>query len=103
LQEIGPRFTLKLRWLKKDIPAVQNLGAQPPPLKLASEEEGAEDEEGKRKVIVPPTTDEYEWQWRVSHFIMVLLPLADYVFSLLWRSIDGRSSFDLIRVGVLEM
>jgi ribosome production factor 1 len=94
LQEIGPRFTLRLRWLKKNIPAVHNLGAQPPPLKLASEEEGAKDEEDKRKVIVPPTTDEYEWQWRVSHSIIVSLSPADCMFSLIWRLIDGRSSFD---------
>ncbi|KIM34492.1 hypothetical protein M408DRAFT_325885 [Serendipita vermifera MAFF 305830] len=60
LQEIGPRFTLKLRWLKRGIPAVQNLGAAPPPLQLASDEENEE----KEKRVVPPATDEYEWQWK---------------------------------------
>jgi len=64
LQEIGPRFTLKLRWLKKGIPAVQNFGASAPPLQLATDEPEEEFEKGER--IVPPVTDEYEWQWRVS-------------------------------------
>lgn len=49
LQEIGPRFTLKLRWMKKGIPAVQNFGAPAkglefdtdvPPEGAATEEKG---------------------------------------------------------------
>ncbi|KAH8110833.1 Brix-domain-containing protein [Phellopilus nigrolimitatus] len=42
LQEIGPRFTLKLRWMKKGLPAVQSLGHPSKPLELAPDE----DEEG---------------------------------------------------------
>ncbi|KAI4523748.1 Brix-domain-containing protein, partial [Schizophyllum commune Loenen D] len=38
LQEIGPRFTLKLRWLKKGIPAVQQFGAPPKPLEFDAAE-----------------------------------------------------------------
>lgn len=42
LQEIGPRFTLKLRYLKKGTPAVQQFGTAPPPLTF---DEGEEDNE----------------------------------------------------------
>ncbi|CDO77671.1 hypothetical protein BN946_scf184969.g22 [Trametes cinnabarina] len=38
LQEIGPRFTLKLRYLKKGLPAVKNLGAPSKPLEFDTEE-----------------------------------------------------------------
>ena len=64
LQEIGPRFTLKLRWLKKGIPAVQNLGVPAPALRLATDD-AEESQKSKSVVVVPPVTDEYEWQWRV--------------------------------------
>jgi hypothetical protein len=78
LQEIGPRFTLKLRWLKKGIPAVQNFGAPAPPLQLAADE--PENESQKDKPIVPPVTDEYEWQWRVGTFVAVIVPESDKDF-----------------------
>jgi len=39
LQEIGPRFTLKLRWMKKGIPAVFALGSPAGALEFASEED----------------------------------------------------------------
>jgi hypothetical protein len=39
LQEIGPRFTLKLRWLKKGIPAVRTPGEAPKPLEFDIGEE----------------------------------------------------------------
>ena len=42
LQEIGPRFTLKLRWLKKGIPAVQQFGAPPKPLEFDAAEPAEE-------------------------------------------------------------
>ncbi|KAG8834952.1 hypothetical protein FRC17_006255 [Serendipita sp. 399] len=61
LQEIGPRFTLKLRWLKKGIPAVHNLGAPPPKLQIAPEDDEKSEAE---KATVAPKTDDYEWQWR---------------------------------------
>lgn len=58
---------------------MQNLGAHPPPLMIATEEDSKEDVEkdraaqakegpGKPKVV-PPTTDEYEWQWRVRFML----------------------------------
>ncbi|KZT39368.1 Brix-domain-containing protein [Sistotremastrum suecicum HHB10207 ss-3] len=48
LQEIGPRFTLKLKWLKKGLPAVRNLGEAPPGVMFdeggeSEEDEGVED------------------------------------------------------------
>jgi len=81
LQEIGPRFTLKLRWLKKNIPAVYNLGEAPAPLVIEKDEEDddpveaskleedaqkekAQDTPKIRKTI-PPKQDEYLWQWKV--------------------------------------
>ena len=77
LQEIGPRFTLKLRYLKKGLPAVRNLGAPSKPLEFDSGEEDepeptdAEMKEGDeepivRKEVVPPTEDEYLWMWKVG-------------------------------------
>ncbi|KAM6497042.1 Anticodon-binding protein [Amanita muscaria] len=66
LQEIGPRFTLKLKWLKKNIPAVRSFGEAPKPLEFDSEEEPAESAEGEPSVakIVPPKEDQYIWQWK---------------------------------------
>ena len=77
LQEIGPRFTLKLRYLKKGLPAVKNLGAPSKPLEFDAGEEDepeptdAEMKEGDeepivRKEVVPPTEDEYLWMWKVG-------------------------------------
>ncbi|KAJ7498542.1 anticodon-binding protein [Mycena latifolia] len=86
LQEIGPRFTLKLRSLRKGIPAVQRFGDDPKP--LVFEVDSKEEEEGTLedasnaaepeaepaakapadteppKPVVPPTTDEYLWTWK---------------------------------------
>lgn len=86
LQEIGPRFTLKLRSLKKGIPAVYNLGEAPAPLTLeidegdpveAAPEQKADDEEegaapaedepqNKPSKTVPPKQNEVLWAWKVS-------------------------------------
>ncbi|KAF4569951.1 hypothetical protein EYR36_009757 [Pleurotus pulmonarius] len=80
LQEIGPRFTLKLRSLRKDIPAVTRFGDAPPELCFevgADEEAGgegtleeeapelnvseaAEGEEGKDETMHPPTHESDE-------------------------------------------
>ena len=84
LQEIGPRFTLKLRSLKKGLPAVNYLGDVAKPLEFddftESEEnterpaDGAQGEPGaeeerleavKPSKKVPPKADEYEWVWKV--------------------------------------
>lgn len=68
LQEIGPRFTLKLRWLKKNIPAVQNFGEQPQPLAFDSEPTETQSKEAASeqipKKVVPPKQDEYIWTWK---------------------------------------
>ncbi|KAJ3536083.1 hypothetical protein NMY22_g6193 [Coprinellus aureogranulatus] len=77
LQEIGPRFTLKLRWLKKNIPAVYNYGESAAPLTIEKDEEddafeeseNKEESEGskqpkERPRTVPPKVDEYIWQWK---------------------------------------
>ena len=81
LQEIGPRFTLKLRSLKKGLPDVKNLGAPSKPLQFDTGEDEdvtptdiperamAEDErsEPERKKVVPPTEDECIWVWKVGN------------------------------------
>ncbi|KAG6812724.1 hypothetical protein H0H92_000941 [Tricholoma furcatifolium] len=78
LQEIGPRFTLKLRSLRKGIPAVVNYGEAPKPLEFdvspfedqetgTSPEDAADSNDPQpRKAVVPPKTDEYLWQWKAS-------------------------------------
>ena len=91
LQEIGPRFTLKLRWLKKNIPAVYNYGESAAPLIIEKDEEEddpveeseneEEEEEGKQpkerpKKTVPPKVDEFLWQWKVccrGFFVLIQL------------------------------
>ncbi|KAG2011646.1 hypothetical protein CC2G_011739 [Coprinopsis cinerea AmutBmut pab1-1] len=90
LQEIGPRFTLKLRSLKKGIPAVYNLGEAPAPLTLDNDDDdpvgevqpeqkqdGDQDQEmaeaapdeassssKKKGKTVPPKQNEVLWQWK---------------------------------------
>lgn len=90
LQEIGPRFTLKLRWLKKNIPAVQNFGEDAKPLTFDTEDDPFEEQPDEQKQkqneqgngkeeteetgpparpvkkVVPPKQDEYIWQWKVG-------------------------------------
>ena len=87
LQEIGPRFTLKLRYLKKGLPAVKNLGAPSKPLQFDDAEAesrdvdmpDAQEQEQEavagsqnyvRKEVVPPTEDEYLWMWKVRNLNM---------------------------------
>lgn len=92
LQEIGPRFTLKLRWMKKGIPAVYALGQPARALEIASTNEGNFSETDGQALnnrgesllttgdadkesanndnatepnrIQPPTQDEYIWIWK---------------------------------------
>jgi len=87
LQEIGPRFTLKLRSLKKGLPAAQTLGAPSRPLEFAAEDTGDKDlrtaetsapddesrdlgdqtagkDAGDAYKITPPEEDEYIWMWK---------------------------------------
>ena len=99
MQEIGPRFTLKLRWLKRGIPAVRNFGDPPPKPQIEdgnnsddeAAEKQAEQEYGENKddnpeehgdqistpsvarsTIVPPKEDVYEWQWKVCMYAELL-------------------------------
>ncbi|KAL5531320.1 hypothetical protein ACEPAG_4197 [Sanghuangporus baumii] len=86
LQEIGPRFTLRLRWIKKGTPAVQALGQPSRSLVLAFDKDdrvdqkqseitdspdnpdselGEEESDVKvEKTVFPPTKDEYIWLWK---------------------------------------
>ncbi|KAJ1306628.1 hypothetical protein OPQ81_007624 [Rhizoctonia solani] len=78
LQEIGPRFTLKLRSLKKGLPVLENLSNPPPPLEFASDEEstmnqGAESstsgEQGagiinEKAERAPNVSNDFEWVWK---------------------------------------
>jgi ribosome production factor 1 len=70
LQEIGPRFTLKLKWLKQGIPAVYNYGAQSQPSTLDPPQVGEESptaagEQHRERQTVPPKQDVFIWQWKV--------------------------------------
>ncbi|KAI0305969.1 anticodon-binding protein [Multifurca ochricompacta] len=81
LQEIGPRFTLKLRSLKKGLPSVNYMGDVAKPLEFDSFSEpedktiraadvqgelGHEDpaEAPDFSKAAPPKADEYEWVWK---------------------------------------
>ncbi|KAG6381616.1 anticodon-binding protein [Boletus reticuloceps] len=82
MQEIGPRFTLKLRWVKKGLPAVQNFGAAPRPLEISVGIEESEehvqvsplngvrdDNEIKLDVSAtknPPKDNDLLWQWKAE-------------------------------------
>ncbi|CAE6418211.1 unnamed protein product [Rhizoctonia solani] len=78
LQEIGPRFTLKLRSLKKGLPVVENFSKPPPTLEFASDEEETanghlENKDpgeqvattaGKKTAGAPNASDDFEWVWK---------------------------------------
>ena len=92
LQEIGPRFTLKLRWLRKGLPAVTAGDGQVPrggdpevvdEEEVSRQEKKDEDEAmeemgaglgGQKKrvqnqePVIPPLDEEqeYEWKWKVG-------------------------------------
>lgn len=84
LQEIGPRFTLKLRWLKKGIPAVRNFGEEPKPLEFDVEpfemeekvdelpmDDASTSNAKQPKAIVPPKQDEFLWAWKVRTLMRI--------------------------------
>jgi ribosome production factor 1 len=104
LQEIGPRFTLKLRWLRKGLPAVTAADGSVPrggdaevdDEEIERQEQKDEDEameEMGKGVRAPPAAknggnpdlgipaldeeQEYEWKWKVSvlSFFKALLTL----------------------------
>ncbi|KAG7443573.1 Brix-domain-containing protein [Guyanagaster necrorhizus] len=70
LQEIGPRFTLKLRSLRKGIPAVERFGEAPKGLEFdngVSEDQNSASAEGttnEPEKVVAPKQDEYLWAWK---------------------------------------
>ena len=89
LQEIGPRFTLKLRCLKKGIPAVLDFGEEPQPLAfdepppvLAEEGKDQEPLENRDELpteprkTVPPKHDEIIWAWKVRIIFIYILFLC---------------------------
>ncbi|CAE6482504.1 unnamed protein product [Rhizoctonia solani] len=72
LQEIGPRFTLKLRSLKKGLPVIETLSNPPPALEFASEEEGTTNQDpengtsdaDRKTRQVPNVSNDFEWVWK---------------------------------------
>ncbi|KDQ26919.1 hypothetical protein PLEOSDRAFT_1043192 [Pleurotus ostreatus PC15] len=69
LQEIGPRFTLKLRSLRRDIPAVTRFGDAPPQMAFDQNANNEaknkkQKQKQKQKQKLPPTQDEFLWQWK---------------------------------------
>ncbi|KAK7679437.1 hypothetical protein QCA50_017491 [Cerrena zonata] len=84
LQEIGPRFTLKLKSLRKGLPAVKNMGEVAKDLEFDAFEEpevenkeaaegkpqeeetmeGVEEQPKDEKKTLPPKEDEYLWVWK---------------------------------------
>jgi hypothetical protein len=90
LQEIGPRFTLKLRWLKNGLPAVTapdgriaHGGDAEDSYQVNEAQEKADEDDAMGDIgkpaptptptgdggpIIPPLDQEqeYEWKWRVS-------------------------------------
>ncbi|KAF9245233.1 anticodon-binding protein [Melanogaster broomeanus] len=81
LQEIGPRFTLKLRWVKKGIPAVRNFGAAPEALEITVGAEEVQEaptetpadvgDDSEKQPDVPsaknpPKDNDFLWQWKAE-------------------------------------
>jgi ribosome production factor 1 len=94
LQEIGPRFTLKLRWLRKGLPTVgagdgMAPGGGDPEEGEADLEDDKADEEAAMKDIGKPQKaapdvqlaaldeeQEYEWKWKVRTLSRARVPLS---------------------------
>jgi hypothetical protein len=109
LQEIGPRFTLKLRWLKKGLPSVTAPdgriahGGNDDLDKVDLEAEKKEEDDAMGDIgttptqqgpIIPPLDQEqeYEWKWRVSHFCISMNRGWADGYSQRWRFL-GELSF----------
>jgi ribosome production factor 1 len=60
LQEIGPRFTLKLKWLKRGLPKPKMVE------KPTTAENGDAAEDTQPSVPTNTNDDGYEWIWKVS-------------------------------------
>lgn len=95
MQEIGPRFTLKLRWVKKNIPAVRNFGEAPKPLEFDTEEGVEEPQKQMVATVIPPREDEYIWQWKVNFSQTRLTTLAHSPISPSLRPRGAHSSCDI--------
>lgn len=124
LQEIGPRFTLKLRWLRKGLPSVTapdgrianggdaGEGLEADDAEVARQEKMDEDEAmgemGKTQPatvqdqpVIPPLDQEqeYEWKWKASTpsptYMGVAVQVADFC-SPRWRFLDVHSSCRLL-------
>lgn len=107
LQEIGPRFTLKLRYIKKGIPAVRQLGAAPPPLMFDDGEEGVDpadvsdeaqqkhDSTMAQKSTPPAKDEEYIWQRKVCRHVSHIyrIELLTHALSRNWRRPGKRFSY----------
>lgn len=83
LQEIGPRFTLKLRSLKKGLPAVFNYGEDAKPIEFDVEAASAQEAEGQAPKeqdedaavkpptkTIPPKQEEVIWAWKVCSLML---------------------------------
>lgn len=107
LQEIGPRFTLKLRTLRKGIPAVKHFGEEPKPLTFdldagkgeqddeeaptLDEEKSKEDQDNASTKVVPPKQDEFLWAWKVGIVFIHITLHTDLSCSRNWRRQDAHS------------
>lgn len=119
LQEIGPRFTLKLRWLKKGLPSVTAPdgriahGGDAEPTQAENEEmrrqEKAEEDDAMGELgkapsapqeqgypVIPPLDQEqeYEWKWKVCLPLVYMVSRWDGadIYSQRWRSPGVLSS-----------
>lgn len=108
MQEIGPRFTLKLRSLKKGIPVVENVSKPPPALEFANDGDenpletpegetmNEQQESGAKKAKAgraPSTNDDFEWAWKVGLHPFKHQPnLIRLSYSLSWKQ-QGERSF----------
>lgn len=126
LQEIGPRFTLKLRWLKKGLPSVTapdgriaHGGDDDYNNKVDEAAERQEEDDamgdigtsnpsaGQQGPIIPPLDQEQEyewkWKWRVSPLSLCRGGGADDI-SQRWRfqgELSFCSSFLILHVCIL--
>jgi ribosome production factor 1 len=70
LQEIGPRFTLKLQWLKKGIPTMHSSSDNPMPLEFNLDAGGPSmeksEDENKETTSRPLEDEEFLWARNVS-------------------------------------
>lgn len=110
LQEIGPRFTLKLRWLKKGLPSVTAPdgriahGGNDDLHKVDEEAEKREEDDAMGDIgsapvqeqqgpVIPPLDQEqeYEWKWRVSFAFQTHYGENADEYSQRWRFRGGLS------------